>query len=192
MSPNAPDVAARAAARPGDAGPATGPIASSRTSRPGWASSASLPTDRIERDGVDGLGPRARRPAPVRHPGHGDPRPGPRADRLGPLRTADRRRVPQVVSDAPALERRVPVREVRAGRGWPADPEHRDPDCAASTATSSAWRSPARWRSATRCCDESASWLWIDGRIPDPAGRRPRNAALLDRYADRLPELLGS
>jgi putative sensory transduction regulator len=39
---------------------------------------------------------------------------------------------------------------------------------------------------------ESAAWLWIGGRIPDQRGRRPRNPALLDRFADRLPELLGS
>jgi hypothetical protein len=39
---------------------------------------------------------------------------------------------------------------------------------------------------------ESASWLWIGGRMPDQAGRRPRNEALLARYAERLPELLGS
>ena len=39
---------------------------------------------------------------------------------------------------------------------------------------------------------ESAGWLWIGGRIPDQGERRPRNAALFERYADRLPELLGS
>ena len=39
---------------------------------------------------------------------------------------------------------------------------------------------------------ESAGWLWIGGRIPDQGERRPRNGALFDRYADRLPELLGS
>ncbi len=39
---------------------------------------------------------------------------------------------------------------------------------------------------------ESAGWLWIGGRIPDQGERRPRNGALFERYADRLPELLGS
>jgi hypothetical protein len=39
---------------------------------------------------------------------------------------------------------------------------------------------------------ETAGWLWTGGRMPDPGGRRPRNGALLARYADRLPELLGS
>jgi hypothetical protein len=39
---------------------------------------------------------------------------------------------------------------------------------------------------------ETARWLWIGGRIPDPGNRRPRNEGLLARYADRLPELLGS
>jgi hypothetical protein len=37
--------------------------------------------------------------------------------------------------------------------------------------------------------EESASWLWIGGRIPDQTGRVSRGAALLDRYADRLGEL---
>ncbi len=37
---------------------------------------------------------------------------------------------------------------------------------------------------------ESAGWLWIGGRIPDSGDRRSRNEALLERYADRLPELL--
>ena len=39
---------------------------------------------------------------------------------------------------------------------------------------------------------ESAGWLWIGGRIPDQGARQRRNQALLDRYAERLPELLGS
>lgn len=41
--------------------------------------------------------------------------------------------------------------------------------------------------------EESAGWLWLGGRTPEGYGERPlRNAALLDRYAGRLPELLGS
>jgi hypothetical protein len=40
--------------------------------------------------------------------------------------------------------------------------------------------------------EESAGWLWIGGRIPDPAGRVGRNPELFERYAARLPELLGS
>jgi len=40
--------------------------------------------------------------------------------------------------------------------------------------------------------EESAGWLWIGGRIPDVAGRVGRNPELFERYADRLPELLGS
>ena len=39
---------------------------------------------------------------------------------------------------------------------------------------------------------ESAGWLWIGGRMPDQRARRSRNEALLARYAERLPELLGS
>jgi hypothetical protein len=41
--------------------------------------------------------------------------------------------------------------------------------------------------------EESAGWLWLGGRVPDGyAEQAPRNAALLDRYAGRLPELFGS
>lgn len=45
---------------------------------------------------------------------------------------------------------------------------------------------------ADRLLEESAGWLWIGGRIPDRAGREPRNTALLIRYADRLSELAAS
>jgi hypothetical protein len=43
---------------------------------------------------------------------------------------------------------------------------------------------------ADRLVDESKDWLWIGGRMPDPGDRTPANAAFLDRYAARLPELL--
>ena len=43
---------------------------------------------------------------------------------------------------------------------------------------------------ADRLLDESKDWLWIGGRMPDPGDRAGANAALLDRYAGRLPELL--
>ena len=39
--------------------------------------------------------------------------------------------------------------------------------------------------------EESAGWLWIGGRIPDPGERVGRNPELFERYAGRLPELLG-
>jgi hypothetical protein len=39
---------------------------------------------------------------------------------------------------------------------------------------------------------ETAGWLWVGGLMPEQGDRRPRNGALLARYADRLPELLGS
>jgi hypothetical protein len=42
---------------------------------------------------------------------------------------------------------------------------------------------------ADRLLDDSRSWLWIGGRMPDHGDRRPRNAALLDRFAGRLPEI---
>lgn len=42
--------------------------------------------------------------------------------------------------------------------------------------------------------DETRDWLWIGGREPvgrDATERTPRNEGLIDRYADRLPELFG-
>jgi hypothetical protein len=43
---------------------------------------------------------------------------------------------------------------------------------------------------ADRLLEESKDWIWLGGRMPDQAGRRSANTALLDRYAARLPELL--
>jgi hypothetical protein len=43
---------------------------------------------------------------------------------------------------------------------------------------------------ADELLEESAGWLWIGGRIPDTSGRTSRGAHLLDRYDDRLAELL--
>jgi hypothetical protein len=44
---------------------------------------------------------------------------------------------------------------------------------------------------ADRLFDESREWLWIGGRVPDGYADLPiRTAALLDRYASRLGELL--
>lgn len=40
--------------------------------------------------------------------------------------------------------------------------------------------------------EESADWLWIGGRIPEPGGRVSRQVALFARYADRLSEFLAS
>lgn len=40
--------------------------------------------------------------------------------------------------------------------------------------------------------EESARWLWYDGRIPAVGDRVSRQAALFERYADRLPELIRS
>jgi hypothetical protein len=42
---------------------------------------------------------------------------------------------------------------------------------------------------ADRLLEESASWLWIGGRIPDTSGRASRGAALLARYAEAIAEL---
>ena len=43
---------------------------------------------------------------------------------------------------------------------------------------------------ADRLLDESKDWLWLGGRMPDPGDRTSANAALLERYAPRLPELI--
>src|SRR5215207_3695370 len=43
---------------------------------------------------------------------------------------------------------------------------------------------------ADRLVDESTDWLWPGGRRPASADRRTRNAAFLDRYVSRLPELI--
>ena len=137
------------------------------------------------------MGSQARRPAPLRRAGHAHPRPARRADRLGPLRAADRRRLPQVVSEAAALERRVPVREVLAGRGRAADPDasRSPPVLAGRDALGLAIaRSLAI---ADQLLEESASWLWIGGRIPDTSGRTSRGEALLERYRAELGELAG-
>ena len=45
---------------------------------------------------------------------------------------------------------------------------------------------------ADRLLEETADWLWIGGRMPDVSDRVSGNAALLERYAARLPELLES
>jgi hypothetical protein len=38
--------------------------------------------------------------------------------------------------------------------------------------------------------EESAGWIWLDGKVPPAAERRSRQAALFERYGDRLPELV--
>ncbi|MEA2519387.1 MAG: putative bacterial sensory transduction regulator [Chloroflexota bacterium] len=43
---------------------------------------------------------------------------------------------------------------------------------------------------ADQLLEESAGWLWIGGRIPDQRDRTGRNDALIERYADRLGELV--
>src|SRR3954451_18380162 len=42
---------------------------------------------------------------------------------------------------------------------------------------------------ADRLLGESEGWLWVGGRIPKLDGHVSANAAFLDRYAARLPEL---
>jgi hypothetical protein len=40
--------------------------------------------------------------------------------------------------------------------------------------------------------EESARWIWFDGRIPPQGDRVSRQVGLFARYADRLTELIGS
>ena len=42
---------------------------------------------------------------------------------------------------------------------------------------------------ADRLLDESKDWIWLGGRMPDRGDRTSANAAFLDRFAARLPEL---
>ena len=42
---------------------------------------------------------------------------------------------------------------------------------------------------ADRLLEDSKAWLWIGGRAPDHGDRTPRNKDLIDRFADRLPEI---
>jgi hypothetical protein len=44
---------------------------------------------------------------------------------------------------------------------------------------------------ADQLLEESASWLWIGGRIPDTSGRTSRGEAILERYREALGELAG-
>ena len=43
---------------------------------------------------------------------------------------------------------------------------------------------------ADRLLEETAPWLWIGGRIPDTSSRTSRGAHLIDRYHERLGELV--
>ena len=44
---------------------------------------------------------------------------------------------------------------------------------------------------ADRLLDESKDWIWLGGRMPETDGRVSRQAAFLERFAPRLPELFG-
>ena len=42
---------------------------------------------------------------------------------------------------------------------------------------------------ADRLLEESKGWIWLGGRVPEYGDRTSANAAFLDRFAARLPEL---
>lgn len=45
---------------------------------------------------------------------------------------------------------------------------------------------------ADQLLEESAGWIWIGGRIPETGDRESRGGHLIERYADRLGELVGA
>ena len=106
---------------------------------------------------------------------------------LGALRAAHRRHVPQVLPQAPALERRVPVREVLGGRGRAAAARERAADRGRRRPTPGPAPSPASSMSPTACSTRRRAGSGSAG-MPDRTGRpgRPQRG-FLDRYADRLP-----
>ena len=115
-----------------------------------WLAELGLePLERADREGVTSWDLVLDGTPPVRASRHADPRSRPRAHRLGALRAADQRQLPQVVPAAAALERRDAVREVRRRRGRAPAADRRDPGRRASTGTRSASRSPACSRSPT-------------------------------------------
>ena len=109
---------------------------------------------------------------------------------LGALRPADQRHVPQVVPEAAALERRVPVREVQRRRGRAAAPRGRGPDRRRRRRPAWAWRWPGSSASPTACSTNRRTGSGSAAGAPDQCGRTSRNAGFLDRYEARLPELL--
>ncbi len=192
MSPNAPDVAARSADRPGDAAPEPLPKVVTPADVEGWFAELGVgPTDRVERDGVSAwdLELDGRRRFDVRvtiildpavgliawvhfAPPIGD---GFRKSYRTLLRWNDEFpfvKFSLAEDGRPTLSSEIPLRLL--------DRDELGLALARSLAI----------------CDtllpEAAGWLWIGGRIPDQSQRRSRNEALLERYADRMPELLGS
>ena len=136
----------------------------------GWFTELGLaPSERAEREGIASwdLVLDGRRRFDLRD--HGHPRSGARDHLLGALRAADQRHVPQVVPQAAALERRVPVRQVLGRRGRAAAAGRRAADRAGRRRRARAWRSRGSSAIADQLLEESKDWLWIGGRIPDQA-----------------------
>ena len=139
-------------------------------------------SERIERDARRLLGPPASTAGAASTSGSRSSSTRRRGRRLGPPRAADRRLVPRLVPAAAALERRVPVRQVRPGRGRPARPDRRDPGGPPRPRRAGAGDRPGAGRSATCSSRRRPRWAWIGGRIPDwTAGSAARQ--LVARYA---------
>lgn len=192
MSPNAPDVAARSAARPRDAGSEPLPTAVSPSDVEGWLAELGLaPSERVERDGVSAwdLELDGRRRFDVRVTVILDPAVGLIAwvHFAPPIGDGFRKSYRTLLrwndefpfvkfslaeDGRPTLSSEIPLRIL--------DRDELGLALARSLAISDT------------LLPEAAGWLWIGGRIPDQSDRRPRNSALLERYADRMPELLGS
>ncbi len=108
---------------------------------------------------------------------------------LGALRAADQRHVPQVVPQAAALERRVPVREVLASARTSGRSSRSSCRSTPSTPTRSAWPSPASSASPTACSTSRRAGCGSAARPPEPADRvGPQRRRSSTRYADRLPD----
>ena len=137
------------------------------------------------------MGPDARRARPAGPADDADPRSGDRRDRLGAPRAAARRRPAQVLPDAAALERGLPAREVLGRGGRPADPRRRAPRALARRGRAGPRARARRRASPTGSSTSRAAGCGSAGGCPDGYADRPvRTAALLDRYAPRLGELL--
>ena len=172
---------------PTDGAPAGPDRASSRA---GWPSSGSSPASACERDGIASWDLDARRPAPLRHPDDRDPRPGPRAASSG---STTRRRS---ATGSGASYRRL----LRWNDEFPfakfALAEDERPVLTAELPVERLDRDLLGLAVARllgicdQLLDESAEWIWLDGKVPPPGDRISRQQALLDRYAGHLAELL--
>ena len=150
----------------------------------GWLAELGLtPTERADRDGIASwdLVLDGRRRFDLRITVILDPSLA--AHLLGALRAADQRHVPQVVPPAPALERRVPVRQVLGRRGRAPAARRRAPGRRRRRRRARPRASPGSSASPTGCSTSRRTGCGSAAGCPTTATGRRRNAAFLDRYA---------